>query len=120
MLVKWRGNYLLHLVKEVQGDQLLIGNNLGKVNGWVPASAVVGKVIAVGALAEAELPKSTQRARCYWLPLFLVAVINFTVYVFVCAQIGGDAVNGFVGNGRYYFRSRGVATEVSRGVTCTA
>ena len=83
VLVKWRGSYLLHLVKEVQGDQLLIGNNLGKVNGWVPASAVVGKVIAVGALAENELPKWTQRARRYWLPVFVVAVINFTVYAFV-------------------------------------
>lgn len=48
VLVEWRGNFLLHLVKEVRGDQLLIGNNLGKVNGWVPASGVVGKVIAVG------------------------------------------------------------------------
>jgi hypothetical protein len=48
VLVGWRGNYLLHLVKEVRGDQVLIGNNLGKVNGWVMASAVVGKVVAVG------------------------------------------------------------------------
>jgi hypothetical protein len=48
VLVEWKGNYLLHLVKEVRGDQLLLGNNLGKVNGWVAASAVVGKVVAVG------------------------------------------------------------------------
>jgi hypothetical protein len=47
VLVEWRGNYLLHLVKEVQADQLLIGNNLGKVNGYVPSSAVFGKVISV-------------------------------------------------------------------------
>jgi hypothetical protein len=47
VLVEWRGNYLLHLVKEIQGDQLLIGNNLGKINGLVPTTAVVGKVIAV-------------------------------------------------------------------------
>ena len=47
VLVGWRGNFLLHLVKEVQGDQILIGNNLGKVNGWAPASAVIGKVVAV-------------------------------------------------------------------------
>ena len=47
VLVEWRGNYLLHLVKEVRGDELLIGNNLGKLNGWVSASAVVGKVMAV-------------------------------------------------------------------------
>lgn len=51
MLVAWQGNFLLHLVKEVREGRLLIGNNLGKVNGWVPASAVVGKVIAVGGIA---------------------------------------------------------------------
>jgi hypothetical protein len=54
VLVEWRGNFLLHLVKEAQGDQLLIGNNLGKVNGWVPTCAVVGKVISVDDAAEAE------------------------------------------------------------------
>jgi hypothetical protein len=47
VLVKWKGSYLLHLVKEVRGDQILIGNNLGKINGWVAASAVVGKVVAI-------------------------------------------------------------------------
>lgn len=47
VLVAWQGNFLLHLVKEVQGDQFLIGNNIGKVNGWVPASAVIGKGVAV-------------------------------------------------------------------------
>src|SRR5688572_25223831 len=47
VLVEWKGNFLLHLVKEVQGDQLLIGNNLGKINGWVPASAAVGIVVDV-------------------------------------------------------------------------
>jgi hypothetical protein len=54
VLVEWRGNFLLHLVKETQGGQLLIGNNIGKVNGWVPASAVAGKVIAVGDVPDAE------------------------------------------------------------------
>lgn len=47
VFVRWRGNCLLHLVKEIKDDQLLIGNNLGKINGWVAAGAVVGKVIAV-------------------------------------------------------------------------
>jgi hypothetical protein len=48
VLVEWRGNVLLHLVKDIQEKQLLIGNNLGKINGWVPASAAIGKVVAVG------------------------------------------------------------------------
>ena len=47
VLVEWKGNFLLHLVKEINGDRLLIGNNLGKVNGWVSGSSVVGKVVAV-------------------------------------------------------------------------
>jgi hypothetical protein len=47
VLVQWRGNYLLHLVKEIEGDQYLIGNNVGKTNGWVEAGAIRGKVIGV-------------------------------------------------------------------------
>lgn len=47
VLVEWRGNFLLHLVKEAQTNQLLIGNNIGKINGWVPRSSVMGKVVAV-------------------------------------------------------------------------
>ena len=47
VLVEWCGNYLLHIIKEVQGDQFLIGNNLGKINGYVPSSAVIGKAISV-------------------------------------------------------------------------
>jgi hypothetical protein len=47
VLVEWRGNFLLHLVKEIEEGRLLIGNNLGKVNGWVATSAVLGKVVAV-------------------------------------------------------------------------
>jgi hypothetical protein len=47
VLVEWRGNFLLHIVKEAREDQLLIGNNVGKINGWVSATAVIGKVIAV-------------------------------------------------------------------------
>lgn len=47
VMVAWRGGWLLHLVKEVKGDQLLIGNNVGKINGWAPRSAVIGRVIAV-------------------------------------------------------------------------
>ncbi|AMV23117.1 hypothetical protein VT84_01815 [Gemmata sp. SH-PL17] len=47
VLVAWRGGFLLHIVKDAKGDQLLIGNNVGKINGWVARSAVIGKVVAV-------------------------------------------------------------------------
>jgi hypothetical protein len=47
VFVAWRGGFLLHLVTDATDEQLLIGNNLGGVNGWVPRSAVLGKVVAV-------------------------------------------------------------------------
>lgn len=47
VLVRWRGNYLLHLVKKIQGDRFLIGNNVGKTNGWVSASDIRAKVVRV-------------------------------------------------------------------------
>lgn len=47
VLVRWRGGYLLHLVKRREGSRLLIGNNLGRVNGWVEGAAVLGRVVEV-------------------------------------------------------------------------
>ena len=47
VFVRWKGNYLLHLVKEINDGQFLIGNNVGKTNGWVSADAIHGKVISI-------------------------------------------------------------------------
>jgi hypothetical protein len=47
VFVHWKGNYLLHLVKAIEPGRFLIGNNIGKVNGWVASDAIIGKVIAV-------------------------------------------------------------------------
>lgn len=47
VLVKWQRNYLLHLVKEIDGDRCLIGNNVGKINGWASLRDICGKVTAV-------------------------------------------------------------------------
>ena len=47
VLVHWKGNFLLHLIKEINGDQILIGNNIGKENGWVSFRDVFGKVTEV-------------------------------------------------------------------------
>lgn len=44
VFVRWKGNYLLHLIKDIEDDQVLIGNNLGKINGWIPIADVIGKV----------------------------------------------------------------------------
>ena len=45
--VKWKGNYLLHIIKDVKDDKILISNNLGKINGWISQKDVIGKVIEV-------------------------------------------------------------------------
>ena len=47
VLVQWKGNHLLHLVKRIEGDRILIGNNVGKDNGWITHDAVRGLVIVV-------------------------------------------------------------------------
>ncbi len=47
VFVAWKGDFILHLVWEVKDDCLLMGNNIGKVNGWISSSAVLGKVVAV-------------------------------------------------------------------------
>jgi hypothetical protein len=57
--VQWRGGgYILHPVQEINGDQFLIVNSLGKVNGWVPGSAILGKVThLVDPPARPEVPE---------------------------------------------------------------
>ena len=44
---KVRGQYYVHLIKAVRGDQYLIGNNRGGTNGWVAKAAIFGRVIAI-------------------------------------------------------------------------
>jgi hypothetical protein len=47
VFVKWKGNYLLHIIKEIKEEEVLIGNNLGKLNGWIPKTDIIGKVTKV-------------------------------------------------------------------------
>ena len=47
VFIKWKGNYLLHIVKEKNESEILVGNNLGKINGWAPAESVLAKVVNV-------------------------------------------------------------------------
>jgi SOS-response transcriptional repressor LexA len=42
VLVRVRGNVYLHLIKAIQGDRFLIGNNRGGINGWVGKNGVYG------------------------------------------------------------------------------
>jgi hypothetical protein len=47
VLCKVNGNEYLHLVKAVNGERFLIGNNRGRINGWIGANSIFGKCIRV-------------------------------------------------------------------------
>jgi hypothetical protein len=47
VLCKVRGAEYLHLVKAIQGKRFLIGNNRGKINGWITANTIYGRCINV-------------------------------------------------------------------------
>lgn len=49
VLCKVKGREYLHLIKAVQGPRFQIGNNRGRVNGWVSANAIYGRCVAVEA-----------------------------------------------------------------------
>ena len=44
VLCRVRGNEYLHLVKAIQGQRFQIGNNRGKINGWVGPNSIFGKL----------------------------------------------------------------------------
>lgn len=47
VLCKVHGNEYLHLVKALQGQRLLIGNNRGRINGWIGPNALFGRLVHV-------------------------------------------------------------------------
>lgn len=47
VLCKVNGNEYLHLIKAIQGPRFQIGNNRGRINGWISANAIFGKCIRV-------------------------------------------------------------------------
>ena len=48
VLVRVKGNVYLHLIKAIDNQKrFLIGNNRGKLNGWVGRNAIYGKAISV-------------------------------------------------------------------------
>ena len=47
VLVKWHQSDIFHVVGEIQGDRYLIVNSLGKVNGWVSAHEIMGRVTQI-------------------------------------------------------------------------
>lgn len=47
VLCKVNGNQFLHLVKAIQGKRYQIGNNKGRINGWIGQNGVFGKLVRV-------------------------------------------------------------------------
>ena len=42
VLCKVNGNEYLHLIKAIQGSRFQIGNNRGRINGWISANSIFG------------------------------------------------------------------------------
>ena len=47
VLCKVNGREYLHLIKAIQGNRFQIGNNRGRINGWISANSVFGKCTGV-------------------------------------------------------------------------
>jgi hypothetical protein len=47
VLCKVGGHEYLHLVKAIQGKRFQIGNNRGRINGWVSANGIFGRCVKV-------------------------------------------------------------------------
>ncbi len=47
VLCKVNGREYLHLIKAIQGPRFQIGNNRGRINGWVTSNAIFGKCMRV-------------------------------------------------------------------------
>ncbi len=49
VLCKVNGREYLHLIKAIQGARFQIGNNRGRINGWVSANSIFGKLVSIEA-----------------------------------------------------------------------
>jgi hypothetical protein len=47
VLCKVKGSQYIHLIKAIQGPRFQIGNNRGRINGWVSANSIFGKCVNV-------------------------------------------------------------------------
>jgi hypothetical protein len=47
VLCKVNGREYLHLIKAIQGARFQIGNNRGRINGWVSAGSIFGRCVKV-------------------------------------------------------------------------
>ena len=47
VLCKVRGSEYLHLIKAIQGNRYQIGNNHGRINGWINRNSIYGRLVRV-------------------------------------------------------------------------
>ena len=47
VLCKVNGSQYIHLIKAIQGPRFQIGNNRGRINGWITANTIYGKCVNV-------------------------------------------------------------------------
>lgn len=47
VLCKVNGREYLHLIKAIQGRRFQIGNNRGRINGWITANQIFGKCVKI-------------------------------------------------------------------------
>lgn len=47
VLCKVHGQEYLHLIKAIQGERFQIGNNRGRINGWISAIGIFGRLVRV-------------------------------------------------------------------------
>ncbi len=47
VLCRVRGAEYLHLIKAIQGQRYQIGNNRGRINGWIGRTSIFGRLVSV-------------------------------------------------------------------------
>jgi SOS-response transcriptional repressor LexA len=47
VLCKVKGSEYVHLIKAIDGERYLIGNNKGRINGWISCNGIFGKVTSI-------------------------------------------------------------------------
>ncbi|KKN13647.1 hypothetical protein LCGC14_1004190 [marine sediment metagenome] len=47
VLCRVRGSEYLHLIKAIQQDRFQIGNNRGRINGWIGVNNIYGQLVKV-------------------------------------------------------------------------
>ncbi len=47
VLCKVNGSEYIHLIKAIQGKRFQIGNNRGRINGWVGTNSIYGKCVKI-------------------------------------------------------------------------